>query len=96
MPPLRGLSDALGQWGPEVDLIHADDSSWDGLLLAAATAARRYRKPLVVRPLMHLGNAWVQSHHAMAHQVSVYRDAAAVLALSQREAATFEALGVSP
>jgi len=96
MPPLRGLSNALRQWGPEVDLIHADDSSWDGLLLAAATAARRYRKPLVVRPLMHLGNAWVQSHHAMAHQVAVYRDAAAVLALSQREAAAIEALGISP
>jgi len=96
MPPLRGLSNALRRLGPTADLIHVEDSSWDGLFLAAASAARRYRKPLVVRPLMHLGDAWVQAHYQMAHQVSVYRDAAAVLALSQREAEAFAALGVSP
>ena len=96
MPPLRGLATALGRWGPEVDLIHADDSSWDGLFLAAASAARRYRKPLVVRPLMHLGGAWVRAHYQMAHQVSVYREAAVVLALSKREADGYAALGVSP
>jgi len=95
MPPLRGLATALGRWGPEVDLIHADDSSWDGLFLAAASAARRYRKPLVVRPLMHLGDAWVRAHYQMAHQVSVYREAAVVLALSKREADGYAALGVS-
>jgi glycosyltransferase involved in cell wall biosynthesis len=96
MPPLRGLSSALGRRGSEVDLIHADDSSWDGLFLAAATAARRHRKPLVVRPLMHLGSAWARAHHQMAHQVSVYREAAVVLALSRREAEEYTALGVSP
>ncbi len=96
MPPLRGLPTALGRWGPEVDLIHADDSSWDGLFLAAASAARRHGKPLVVRPLMHLGSAWVRAHYQMAHQVPVYREAAVVLALSKREAEGYAALGVSP
>jgi glycosyltransferase involved in cell wall biosynthesis len=96
MPPLRGLSSAMQRWAPEVDLIHADDGSWDGLLVAAATAARHHKKPLVIRPLMHLGSALVRSHYQMAHQVSVYRDAAAILALSQPEAAAFVALGVLP
>jgi len=94
MPPLRGLSDGLAQHAPKADLIHYQDSSWDGLLLAVATEASRYGKPLVVGPLMHLGNAWVRAHFQMAHQVSVYRAAAAVLALSPREAKALQALGV--
>ncbi|KPL17677.1 MAG: hypothetical protein AMJ93_14815, partial [Anaerolineae bacterium SM23_84] len=44
----------------------------------------------------HLGGAWVRAHYQMAHQVSVYREAAVVLALSKREAEGYTALGVSP
>lgn len=95
MPPVHGLSDALQRWGAQADLVHSEDSSWDGLLLAAAATARRYGKPLVLRPLMHLGDAWVQAHYQMAHQVPAYREAAVVLALSRREAEAYAALGVS-
>jgi glycosyltransferase involved in cell wall biosynthesis len=94
MPPLQGLSEALERWAPEVDLIHSDDSSWDGLLVASARAAQRHKRPLVVRPLMHLGNAWVRAHYQMAHQVTVYRDAAAILALSSLEADAYAQLGI--
>ncbi len=94
MPPLRGLSEALERCTPQADLIHSEDSSWDGLLLAAARAARLYQKPLVVRPLMHLGSNWVRAHYQMAHQVPVYREAAAILALSSREADAYAQLGV--
>jgi glycosyltransferase involved in cell wall biosynthesis len=94
MPPLHGLPQALQRLVPEADLVHADESSWDGLLVAAASAAARHGKPLVVRPLMHLGSRWVQAHYQMAHQVEVYRAAAVVLALSQVEAAAFASLGV--
>jgi glycosyltransferase involved in cell wall biosynthesis len=96
MPPLRGVSNALSRWVPEVDVVQVNDASWDGLLVAAAEAARRYGKPLVVCPLMHLGSAWVRAHYQMAHQVEVYQKASAVLALSQREAEAYRALGVSP
>ena len=96
MPPLRGLPEALERWAPQVDLIHSDDSSWDGLLVAAARAARLYRKPLVIRPLMHLGSAWVRAHYQMAHQVSLYREAGAILALSALEAEAYAQLGVAP
>ncbi len=96
MPPLRGLSEALERCTPQADLIHSEDSSWDGLLLAAARAARLYQKPLVVRPLMHLGSGWVRAHYQMAHQVALYRGAAAILALSSLEADAYAQLGVSP
>jgi glycogen(starch) synthase len=94
MPPLHGLSEALERWASQVDLIHSDDSSWDGLLVAAARAARLHQKPLVVLPLMHLGSDWVRAHYQMAHQVALYRDAAAVLALSSLEADAYAQLGV--
>ncbi len=81
MPPLAGLAAALDQLAPAADLVHIEDGSWDGLLCAAADAARRHSRPLVVRPLMHLGDASVQVHFQMAHQVDEYRGADAVLAL---------------
>lgn len=96
MPPLRGLPDALERWVHEVDLVHSDDSSWDGLLVASARVAQRHGRTLVVRPLMHLGSAWVRAHYQMAHQLSIYRQAAAILALSALEADAFVRLGVSP
>jgi len=94
MPPLHGLSQALQRWVPQVDLVHADESSWDGLFVSAAVAATRYGKPLVVRPLMHLGSRRVQAHYQMAHQVDAYRTADVVLALSPAEAAAYASLGV--
>jgi glycosyltransferase involved in cell wall biosynthesis len=95
MPPLVGLRDALQRLVPEVDVVHADESSWDGLFVAAASAAARHGKPLVARPLMHLGSRWVQAHYQMAHQVEAYCAAAVVLALSQAEVAAYSSLGVA-
>ncbi len=95
MPPLAGLAAALDRLAPAADLVHIEDGSWDGLLCAAAAAARQHSRPLVVRPLMHLGDASVQVHFQMAHQVDAYRNADAVLALSARETAAYERLGVA-
>ncbi len=96
MPPLHGLEAALARLAPDVDLIQAEDGSWDGLFTQTAAAARRFNKPFVAHPLMHLGDAGVRAHFQMAHQVDAYRSASAVLALSQREAAEYVALGVRP
>lgn len=95
MPPLSGLEAALARLAPAADLIQAEDSSWDGMFTAAAAAARRYRKPFVAHPLMHLGDAAVRGHFQMAHQVDAYRAADAVLALSSREADGYARLGVA-
>jgi glycogen synthase len=95
MPPLRDLETTLAHLIPTVDLIEIDDSSWDGLFTASAAAARCFEKPIVVRPLMHLGDAGVRAHFQMAHQVDAYRSAAAVLALSHREKEAYVALGVA-
>jgi len=96
MPPLLGLEAALDRLVPQADLIQAADSSWDGLFVAAAGTVRRCRKPLIAIPFMHLGNASVTAHFQMAHQVDVYCNATAVLALSWQEADVFAGLGVLP
>lgn len=96
MPPLPALRDALERLVPQADLVHLFDSSWDGLFTEAAEAAQRHRKPFVATPLMHLGNARIRAHFQMAHQVAVYRQANALLALSHLEAAEYRRLGVRP
>lgn len=96
MPPLPDLQPALDRLVPEADVVHAFDSSWDGLFTAAAHAAWRHDKPFVATPLMHLGDARVRAHFQMAHQVDVYRQADAILALSQAEAREYTRLGVAP
>jgi len=95
MPPVMGLAEALERLVPQADMVQVSDSSWDGLLLASAKAAERHDKPLVVVPFMHLGKQ-IRGHFQMLHQVETYRAAAAVVALSQREARAFVGLGVSP
>jgi glycogen(starch) synthase len=95
MPPLSAPNLALDRLVFAADLVQLVESSWDGLFTAAAAAARRHEKPLVVMPLMHLGSASVQAHFQMAHQVDAYSRAQAVLALSQREADRYAALGIS-
>lgn len=94
MPPLVGLPAALARLVPAADLVQSEDSSWDGLFCAAAECAREHGRPHIALPLMHLGSPHVQIHFQMAHQVDAYRAAAAVLALSEREAAAYARLGV--
>ncbi len=96
MPPLPELGTALDRLVPTADLVHAFDSSWDGLFTAAAAAAHRHRKPFVVTPLMHLGDTGIRAHFQMIHQVDVYRQADAILALSHAEAAEYARLGAAP
>ena len=95
MPPLPDLDAALDRLAPDADIIHAVESSWDGLFTAAAGTARRNAIPFVAMPLMHLGDAGVRAHFQMVHQVDAYRDADAMLALSRREADAYVALGVA-
>jgi glycosyltransferase involved in cell wall biosynthesis len=95
MPPLPKLESALDRLAPQADLVQAVDSSWDGLFTAAASAAKRYGKPFVAVPLMHLSDASVMAHFQMVHQVDAYRNATVILALSQQEADAFAGLGVS-
>lgn len=96
MPPLQGLPAALARLTADADLVHAVESSWDGLFTAAADIAHVLGKPLVVTPLMHLGSLTVRAHFQMTHQIDAYRCASAVLALSQLEAAEYIRLGVNP
>ncbi len=94
MPPLHGFSQAAYSKASQVDLIQAVDASWDGLLMASAAAAEAHGKPLVVVPFMHTGTPTIRAHYQMAHQVEVYHKARVVVALSEGEAAAYQALGV--
>jgi glycosyltransferase involved in cell wall biosynthesis len=96
MPPLPGLRAALDQMVPEADLVQVLESSWDGLFIETVAAARRSGKPCVVAPLMHLGNTGIRAAYQMGHQVTAYRNASAVLALSPSEARAYATLSVPP
>jgi glycosyltransferase involved in cell wall biosynthesis len=85
MPPLPGLRAALQHQVPAADLVQAVDSSWDGPFIAAFEAAKRCSKPFVAIPLMHLTTPDVTARYDMPHQRQVYREADAVVALSQHE-----------
>jgi glycogen synthase len=95
MPPLVGRRQSLSDLIAKAELVCAVESSWDGLFVEAATTAMRLRKPFVAMPLMHLGDASVQAHFQMPHQIDAYRGADAVLALSAREAIAYRRLGVA-
>ncbi len=96
MPPLTGLAQTLPRLVAAADVVHAVESSWDGLFTAAATAAATRGKPFVAMPLMHLGDAHVRAHFQMAHQLDAYRRADTILALSHQEQAEYVRLGVVP
>jgi glycosyltransferase involved in cell wall biosynthesis len=96
MPPIPDLETALERLAAGSNIIHVVESSWDGLFTAGVDTAQRHNIPCVATPLMHLGDAGIRAHYQMAHQVDAYLGATAVLALSQREAQTYIALGVMP
>ncbi|MBC7236546.1 MAG: glycosyltransferase family 4 protein [Chloroflexi bacterium] len=94
MPPLKGLDEALSKnlcWAEATFVI---DASWDGLLYRTASQARRTGAPLVVMPLMHLGDAQVHVHFQLPHQLEIYRQAHALIALTTIEAQAYISLGV--
>jgi glycosyltransferase involved in cell wall biosynthesis len=96
LPPLPELESTLARLLPDVDLVQAIDSSWDGLFIKAEEAAQAFGKPFVAIPLMHLGDKKIAAQFQMPHQLEVYGRADAVIALSHREASEYQALGVPP
>jgi glycogen synthase len=52
-------------------------------------------KPFVATPLLHTGSAHILAHFTMAHQLATYRQAAAVIVLSQSERELLQSYGVT-
>ncbi len=94
MPPLLGLQSELPPLIAAADLVLVVDASWDGLFVGAAQAALAQTKPLVVVPLIHTGSPAITARFRMAHQVAVYRQADAVIALSPSEQELLAGWGV--
>jgi glycogen synthase len=95
MPPLVGLNATLAQLVAEATAVQAIDATWDGLFTAASQMAYRAGKPFVAMPLIHTGSAQILAHFTMAHQLATYRQATAVVALSQSERSLLQSYGVS-
>jgi len=85
MPPLLGLQLELLPLIDAADTVLDVDASWDGLFVGAAQAAFSQAKPLVTVPLIHTGSRAITAHFCMAHQVAVYQQSAATVALSLPE-----------
>ncbi len=95
LPPLLGLQSELLPAVANADWLLIVDASWDGLFVAAAQAAFAQAKPVIVVPLIHTGNPAITSRFRMAHQIAIYREAAAAIALSSPEKALLVEWGVA-
>ena len=94
MPSLLGLQLELSPLVAAADLILVVDAGWDGLFVGAAQAAFVQTKPVAVVPLIHMGSRAIIAHFDMAHQVGVYQQADAVVALSLPERVLLARWGV--
>jgi glycogen synthase len=95
MPPLADLQSTLARLVADATLVQAFDATWDGLFTAAGDMAQVTGKPFVATPLLHTGSAHILAHFTMAHQLATYRQAAAVIVLSQSERELLQSYGVT-
>lgn len=87
-PWVPSLVAALDGWEEPVDVIHATNTPFDSLMIAAERLAHRTGTPLLVTPFVHLGepdNPHVRQHYTMRHQIDLLRRAAAVIVQTPME-----------
>lgn len=82
VPPLAALQSTVNRLVVNSDLVQLIDATWDGLFTTAGKAALAAAKPLVAMPLVHTGSDAISAHFTMPHQQDLYREAAALLALT--------------
>lgn len=95
VPSLHGW---VRRHAAEFDLVHAANISIESTVLAAASAARRARIPLVVTPFVHLGSpgdARIVRYYSMPHQIGLLRDADATIVQTEQECAFLASHGVA-
>ncbi len=95
MPPVVALQSTLDRLVFNSDLVQVIDATWDGLFTIAGRTTLAAAKPLVLTPLLHTGSTAIAAHFTMPHQLELYEDAAAVIALTQREKAWLVEHGVA-
>ncbi len=96
MPPLEGYQPTLSACVAAADGVMVVDAAWDGLFVGAAQAAFAQSKPVFAVPLIHMGSPAMMAGFGMAHQLAVYRQATATIALTPPEATVLVEWGVSP
>jgi glycosyltransferase involved in cell wall biosynthesis len=80
----RAVASSIGQF----DVVHATNVSAAGLLQSVVDSGRRRDVPVIVTPLVHLGESAksvVRSYYTMPHQLDLVRGASAVLAMTDTE-----------
>lgn len=95
MPPILELQSEVRRAAEKAELILLVDAGWDGLFANAAEVVFSLAKPVIALPLLHTGSPAILSHFCMAHQMAVYRQAAAVIALSVPERTRLTGWGVT-
>jgi glycogen(starch) synthase len=97
LPRLPELTTTLRACGP-ADLVHVTNLGLEGFALTAADLASNVGAALVVTPFLHLGtgaDAYARRHASLAHQRRLIVQADAVLAMTERESAFLQSLGVN-
>ena len=98
-PWMDGLDEALRQSRGKFDLVHGFAIPFESLLRPAAAYAREAGVPFLLAPFLHIGEAddpTVARGYAMPHQLSLLRQADAVVALSEIERDFLVRQGVRP
>lgn len=94
MPPVPDLESTVRRLVVEADLVQAIDATWDGLFTVVSRVAHQAGKPLIATPLVHTGSKAIWAQFVMDHQQAAYRQAAAVIALTQREKQRLVSAGI--
>jgi glycosyltransferase involved in cell wall biosynthesis len=107
--PLLRLGGRLSPWVPTLtqalralppdafDVIHTTNVTLEGPILAAAAAARRARRPLLLTPFVHLGEPGdrrILRYYTMRHQVALMNAATRVIVQTGLEGDALRRLGV--
>lgn len=94
VPPMPALKQAVQLAAQNADLIHAINITFEHPVMQAAEAAHGMRRPFVLTPFVHIGDAHVARNYLMPHQVALMQQADAVLTQTERESAALKALGM--
>lgn len=95
-PWVPGFTKYAVELARDCDIVQVMDISYDAIWCAGHQAALRAQKPLVLFPLLHLGepNSKIAVRHLLPHKIKALFDAQAVVVQTPTEQAFWRSLGV--
>ncbi|MEM2941755.1 MAG: glycosyltransferase family 4 protein [Thermoproteota archaeon] len=95
-PWVPGFAEYAANLAKDCDVVHVMDISYDAIWCAGHRASLQARKPLIVLPLLHLGEpkSTIAIRHLLPHKIKAIFDAQAIIVQTPTEKAFWHSLGV--